>query len=317
MATYSSFKRITSDAITSSSVTGAKIGALQVTTDKLDSNSVRTTDIQDGAVGTNELAGTVDFSGKTMTYRPFVDGDFANGSIAAGNLASGAITTNLGYTPLNRAGGTHSGTLTLPAGSVGAPSLASASSTNTGVYFPSSSSIALAGNGDLEALWNSAGVLTEPNKPAFIASGSGGWYYANSFPGGPNGWRELTGAWTWSTFQQGGSNIGANGRFTAPVAGYYFFYCSTYWYNDTNDWRGYTHWAIGRNGGIGVAGPGGRAPHTMYGHHAQAHHIPGINMGLTMWMNQGDYAIPQPFWNSANLGRCHGDYTLWCGFLVG
>lgn len=314
MATYGSFKKIESESIIDGAVTGTTLATDSVTTVEFANASVRTSDIQAGAVGTTQLASTVDLSGKTVTYRPLVSNDFTNGSIDGGKLASGAIVSNLGYTPLNKAGGTHSGSLKIAAGSAGSPSLQSSSSSNTGIFFPASNQVAFTTGGTNQLNINANGHFREPNKPAFHAAGSGGWYYANSF-GGVNGWRELTNM-TWNVTQQGGNNVGTNGRFYAPVAGYYYFYLQTYWYNDDNNTNGYTHWNIGRNGSPSTS-VNGWTPHTIYSHGATSHHTPGIQVGVTFWMNQGDYASPQPYWGGGGTGRMHGDHSLWCGFLIG
>jgi hypothetical protein len=287
MATYSSFKRINTEAIVDGAVSGATLGTNSIVTAAFDSASVRTTDIQDSAVGTTQLASNLNLSGKTVTYRPIINADIAAAAIAGGQLASGAIAANIGYTPANLAGATLSGALQLPTASAGAPSLASSSDTNTGIHF--------------------------------AGSDHGGWYYANSF-GGVNRWTELNnlqpgGGWTWQVTQKGGSNMSSNGRFTAPVAGWYSFYCQTYAYNDTNNSAGYTHWNIGYNGSIATDRVTGRVPHTLYGHQVSANHVPGIMTTLEIYLNASDYAIPQPY--MASSIRFHGDHSLWCGYLIG
>jgi hypothetical protein len=314
MATYSSFKKIETESIIDSAITGEKFAPNSVISSKFASASVRTTDIQNGAVGTTQLSSTVDLSGKTVTYRPIVNADINNGAIAGGNLASGAATTNLGYTPLNRAGDTATGQFRLAGGSVGTASLQGPSDPNTGIYFPTTNQVSLSTNGGQRLLINADGHNIEPTRPAFYAAGNGGWYYANSF-GGVNSWRELTG-FTWNVIQQGGNNFNSNGRFTAPVSGYYYFYLQSYYYNDNNGAPNYTHWNIGRNGSPGTA-VGGRTPHTMFSHGVPNNYTPGIQTTIEFWMDAGNYASPQPYWGSGGGGRIHGDHSLWCGYLIG
>jgi hypothetical protein len=273
-------------------------------------------------VGTTQLASNLNLSGKTVTYRPIINADIAAAAIAGGQLASGAIAANIGYTPANLAGATLSGALQLPTASAGAPSLASSSDTNTGIHFAGSDQVQIstaAGNTNAFVKSGSNIMHTQPNLPAFHASGNGGWYYANSF-GGVNRWTELNnlqpgGGWTWQVTQKGGSNMSSNGRFTAPVAGWYSFYCQTYAYNDTNNSAGYTHWNIGYNGSIATDRVTGRVPHTLYGHQVSANHVPGIMTTLEIYLNASDYAIPQPY--MASSIRFHGDHSLWCGYLIG
>jgi hypothetical protein len=322
MATYSSFKRINTEAIVDGAVTGATLGTDSIVTAAFAAASVRTTDIQDSAVGTTQLASTLNLSGKTVTYRPIINADIAAAAIAGSQLASGAIAANIGYTPANLAGATLSGALQLPTASAGAPSLASGSDTNTGIHFAGSEQVQIstaAGNTNNFVKSGSNIMHTQPNLPAFHASGNGGWYYANSF-GGVNRWTELNtlqpgGGWAWQVTQKGGSNLSTNGRFTAPVAGWYSFYFQTYAYNDTNNSAGYTQFNIGYNGSISTDRTTGRVPHCMYGHQVSANHIPGIMTQLEIYLNASDYAIPQPYM-AASI-RFHGDHSLWAGYLIG
>lgn len=322
MATYSSFKKINTEAIINGAVTGASIAPNTIVSNDFANASVRTTDIQDGAVGTTQLGSTLNLTGKTITYRPIVNADIANSAISGGQLATGAIAANIGYTPADRAGAIFSGPLRLPAGSVGAPSTASSGNTNTGVYFAAADrvDITTAGGNPNAFIRSGSNIMhTQPNMPAFHASGNGGWYYGNSF-GGVNRWTELNnlqpgGGWAWQVVQKGGSNCSSNGRFTAPVAGWYSFYCQTYAYNDPNNSAGYTHFNIGLNGSISTDRTTGRTPHTLYGHQVSANYVPGIMTSVEIYMNASDYCIPQPY--MAAQIRFHGDHSLWCGYLIG
>jgi hypothetical protein len=312
MATYSSFKKITSDSIIDSAITGAKLANNAITTAKINNNAISTTDIQDGAVGTTQLASAIDLSSKTTVYRPLVTGDFSNASISGSKLASGAAGANIGYTPLNKAGGTHTGQLDLPAGAAGASSIGLTGNNGAGIYFPAAGQVSISTSGTQRLNVDSGGRMIEPNRPAFYACGLGGWYYWNSFGGA--GWRELNGiGWQYET--QGGISITSNTRAVAPVSGYYWFYLQSYWYNDSNGTDGYTHWNIGRNGAPNTA-VGGRHPHTIFAHGLPNNHAPGIMVACEFYMNAGDYASPQPYQPNSN-GRFHADHSLWCGFLIG
>ena len=327
MATYSSFKKINSEAIVDGAITGTAINTLAVGTAAFANASVRTTDITDATIGTTELASTIDLSGKTMTYRPIVNADIAAASVAAGQLATGAIATNIGYTPANKAGDTLTGPLVLPAGSVGSPATAASNNTNSGIYFAGTNRVDLStsGTNTNSVQWDGTRINhVQPNLPAFHASGNGGWYYGNAF-GGCGRWTELNtlqpgGGWPsgWQIgAQQGGSNMSSNGRFTAPVAGWYSFYSQTYFYNNTNNTQGYTHWVIGYNGSIATDRTTGRVPHTLYGHQVSANYVPGIFASLEIYLNASDYTIPQPYIAGGCTGMYHGDHSLWCGFLIG
>jgi hypothetical protein len=324
MATYSSFKKINAEAIIDGSVTANALATNSIGTTAFASASVRTTDIQDASVGTTQLASTIDLSSKTMTYRAITNTDIGNSQVTGGQLASGAIASNIGYTPVNRAGDTLSGVLLSPAGTAGAPSITSSANTNTGLYFAANTNrvdITTAGANTNNFIKSGSSVSqVQSNLPAFQASGNGGWYYGNAF-GGNGRWTEINnlqpgGGFAWQPIQQGGSNLAASGRFTAPVAGWYSFYAQTYYYNDTNNSQGYIHWNIGLNGSIATDRTTGRVPHTLYGHVVSANYVPGIMTSLEVYMNASDYTIPQPYMSSGT-GRMHGDHALWCGYLIG
>lgn len=318
MATYNSFKRIATDSFVPGAVTAAKIATDAVTTAKINNNAIATTDIADGSVGTSQLASSLDLSAKTVTYRPIINSDISNtANIGSAKIASGAAVSNIGFTPLNKGGDTVGTSITLPAGSATSPSIRSSSATGTGIYFPASGEIAITTNSGQKVRFDTSGRPINPNQPAFYASGTGGWYYHNSFPStaSPGGqWREIINAFTWNVQQQGGSNMASNGRFTAPVAGYYYFYAQTYMYNDTNNSSGYTHFNIGRNRNSYSLWTG-RLPHTIYGHGVPSHYVPGIMASQTMYMNAGDYASICPY--MAPVCRFHGNHSLFCGYLIG
>lgn len=333
MAGYSSFKKISSDAINAGAITSVKLADSAVTTDKLSSTAVRTTDIQDGAVGTTELATTLNLSTKTVTYRPLVNADFASSAVSGAQLATGAITTNLGYTPVNRANPTLSFNLSVTPSTAATPGIASSGQTNTGINFNATTStmeIVGGGNVGISFSLNSSRV-THPNKPAFYAAASGGWYYRSSFPA--PGWYELIvtnpgqptqAGWPFTVTQTGGTNFSTIGRFTAPVSGWYYFYAQTYQYNDTSGSDGYSHFGVGKNSGTGTLGfPVNRTAHTIYGYGLQGqgrspatgNYVPGIMTSATFYMAATDYASMVTY--MAASCRFHGSHTLFCGYLIG
>jgi len=312
MATYSSFKKLTSEAVIDGAITTAKFADSSINSDKIASGAVATADLADGAVGTTQLASTVDLSGKTVTYRAITTGDIADGAVTNARLAAGASTTNLGYTPVSTGGGVAvSGQLKLSLASAGTTGVGT-STAGAGIYFPASTTVGISTSGAARLTVDSAGRSTEPNRPAFNACGLGGWYYGNTFGG--SGWRELTGI-GWEFFTQGGITTNSNSRVTAPVSGYYWFHLASYHYNDNNANNGYMHWNIGRNGSPNTT-VSGRHPHSIFGHGVPNNHVPGIVCALEMYMNAGDYASPQPYLPNGP-GRFHGDHSQWSGFLIG
>ena len=81
MATYGSYKKIRNDSIVASSLTASQIA----------NNTITNASIANNAVGTTQLASTLDLSGKTMTYRPLVNGDLG-GAISTSKI-SGLATS--------------------------------------------------------------------------------------------------------------------------------------------------------------------------------------------------------------------------------
>jgi hypothetical protein len=318
MASYNSFKKINSESIIDSAVIGSKFANSAITADKINNNAIQTVDIQNLSVGTNQLTNNLNLSSKTVTYRSILNTDISNtAGIAGSKLASGAVVANLGFTPINRAGDTISGQLTLANGTAAAPSLTGTSNTNAGIYFPTTNQIGVSTNSTVRLTVDQSGRTLMPNQPAFYAAGNGGWFYHNSFPStaSPGGqWRELINGWAWQVIQQGGSNMSSQGRFTAPTAGYYYFYAQTYHYNDTNNSNGYSHFNIGRNSSTD-RGWTGRRPHTIYAHGVPSHHAPGIMASVNMYLNAGDYASVCPY--MAPVARFHGNHSLFCGYLIG
>ena len=153
-------------------------------------------------------------------------------------------------------------------------------------------------------------------QPAFNANGSGAWIYPSSFGGG-NAWRELGSPIGWGVTQQGAGSYGfstSTGRYTAPVAGKYYFHSSTYYNIDSNSTSGYIHYQLAINGN--VTWNNSRTPYNIYGHGELANHSDGINVSAIMSLGVGDYASVIPYWGGT-IGKLYGSYTLFCGYLIG
>ncbi len=314
MATYGSFKRIANDSIIDGTIQAGDIADNAAIAGDFAPNSVTATEIGTGAVGTTQLASSIDISGKTVTYRTVVDGDIASGAgIAAGKLASGAATTNLGYTPLNNAGGTMSGVLRVPAGSVSDPSIKSADQSTTGIYFDAADNIVFTVAGTQAMRINANGHKTTPNSIMWLASGTTGWTYANSYGG--YGWREIGGGMGWDVYQSGGSNFSTgNGRFTAPISGFYHLTWQSYNYNDDNNTPNYIHLGFSRSGGLGAWT--GRHPHGIWMHGTPNNHAGGVSMSLDLYLNSGEYTSQYFFW-AGGPSRVHGSHSIFGGYLIG
>ena len=308
MANYNSFKKINSEAIVDNSLNADDIGTGSVDSTKLASSAISGDKVSPGSVTGDKLASTLDISGKTVTYRPIVDGDFDSGAIPGTKMETGAVIANLGFTPVNTAGDTVTGQVVIQNGST----IANNSNTTSGVRIDGQT-IHIRENGTDRFSFNSDGQPTQSNHPAWEASGRGGWRYGNQYDGA-NNWRELDNiGWNFNT--SGGITTSNNCRVTVPVAGYYYAYLQTYWYNNSNSTNGYTHWKISLNGGNGEL-HGGRTNHQMYAYGLRNNHAPGIMTSYVRYLNAGQYLTPRPYFGG-NQGRIHGNHSYWCGYLIG
>ena len=102
MAVYSNFKKISSDAILANSITAAKIQNNAVTAIKIDNNAVTNSKILDGEININKLESTLDFSGKTISYRPISDSDISAGA-AIDSSKIGGLGSLAGLNSVNAA----------------------------------------------------------------------------------------------------------------------------------------------------------------------------------------------------------------------
>ena len=167
-------------------------------------------------------------------------------------------------------------------------------------------------NGNLSVGTN----LRASGQPSFYATGTvASWLYSSNFGG--TGWREIGSAMGWTSTQTGAGSYGFNnstGRFTAPVAGNYYFFASAYYHNDTNATSGYIHWLFAKNGVS--SWNEGYTPYNIYGHGTIANHTDGINVHAIMFLNVGDYCSILPYWGGT-VGRFYSDYHLFTGSFLG
>jgi len=315
MATYSSFKKIDSDALVNGTIAAADIASATIPTAAIDNQAV-TSGKMSGSVTSAKIASSIDLSGKTVTYRPIVNTDVDNSAgIVGARLAAGAITTNLGYTPVNTAGDTMTGQLIVAAGNAAAPSITRAGDTNTGINL-TTNEIRIVANGVTQTLIDSSGRVRRPEHPAFAVSATNGWLYANNYGG--TGTFEMGSimAWNNAAHQTGGNNWNpSNGRYTAPVTGYYVFRSIWYYLNDNNSTPSYTHSWIARNGNISWM-TGGRNPLNINMHGNRNNYDDGSNYSAVFQLNAGEYASCWIRWHSFN-SRHHAGHQIFSGHLIG
>lgn len=313
MATYSSFKKINSDAIVNGAIISNDIASSTIGTAALNNNAVTGTKMS-GVVTSSKIASTIDLSSKTVLYRPIVGSDISDSAgIVGSKFASGAASDNLGYTPVNSAGELMTGTLTVPAGSVSAPSIRQSGSSNTGIYFPGTNQVGFTINGS-QALEINNGNTRIPNRPSFCSVGTSGWHYANSFG---TGLRELGNVWGWAlTYETGGSNFQSGvGRYSAPVSGYYHFNTMYYMLNDANSSPHYVHAFFCKNGGTGWTA-GGRSPYTINMHSTRSSYDDGASYAAIMYLSAGDYCNLSVVWHNYS-SRLHSSHQFFNGHLIG
>lgn len=153
--------------------------------------------------------------------------DIINATVSANKLASGAAVSNIGYTPVNKAGDTMTGRLTIGAGSDRAIDLLNSSSVAQG-YIGVEGAFGSAPTNSLR-LRGEGGVVLGAGGTAHLISDSSG---RIRMPLQPKAYVEYgavsVSAGTYTDMTGGTSpvNIGsiynsANGRYTAPVAGVY------------------------------------------------------------------------------------------------
>ena len=151
--------------------------------------------------------------------------------------------------------------------------------------------------------------------PAFTAIGTvGDWRYRDQFGQGSQPEINGTVGWTWNQQGAGSYGMNSNGRYFAPVTGQYYFYFSTYAYNDNNSTGSYMHLYFTKNSGYNWNN--GRQPHNMFMHATPYNHDDGIVTSCYMQLNEGQYCVVRPYWN-ANSSRILASHTMFAGALIG
>jgi hypothetical protein len=120
---------------------------------------------------------------------------------------------------------TVNGSVSLTAGSVGAPAIVASGDTDTGVFFPADNSISFVTGGQVAMNINSSGYVTKPRHPVLNASDERAVALSNVEINSSNFYNILS-------TDLGGRFNASTGRFTASVPG---FYQATFWVNQATE----------------------------------------------------------------------------------
>ena len=154
---------------------------------------------------------------------------------------------------------------------------------------------------------NSYGRRTQ--YPSFNAANTNdSWRYSGQMSGA--GWRQVTewgtgNSWIWTQTAPGSYGMNSNGRYYAPVSGYYQFGMVVYYLDDANSYS-YTHMNFGKNGGLNFNN--GRHGHSIFNYPSHGSYAHGINCENIIYLSQGEYASPQPYMNNASQRIYHGHF---------
>lgn len=153
--------------------------------------------------------------------------DIINGTVSANKLAAGAAVSNIGYTPVNKAGDAMTGPLIMPSnsrvggGGYGVLAIGDNASSSDWHIVRDTSELniysGVIGSGVRRFGVDTSGRVIMPNQPSFSASYNGGTIADGVVI-------------QWNTVHHNTGNCynSTNGRFTAPVAGKYVFHAQVH-----------------------------------------------------------------------------------------
>lgn len=155
--------------------------------------------------------------------------------------------------------------------------------------------------------------------PSFTAACTdSAWRYGGQL-GGDGNWR-ATSTWpyaTWAVDQRGAGSYGfdtTNGRYYAPVTGYYMFGMNMYFGTETQNSQGYTHVNFRRNGQTNFNAS--RHGHSIFAHDAYSFYADGITMENVIYCTEGQYVEPSPYWAGGGYCRLYCGHFQWFGHLI-
>lgn len=287
------------------------------------------------AIGSDGVLNVGDVAGLAAVASSGSASDLTTGTLPNARLASGAAVANLGYTPVNKAGDTMTGTLAVPRMNInGAPDGEFAENngryssrhatfpsylfkdgsggTRGEIYFgiggsdltlvnyQSNGSVRLVANGIEAIKTDSSGRVTMPSQPVFYASG----LTTGAFSDGAL--LNFSGA----SLNRGNCFNGSNSRFTAPVGGVYVICVGIYVYNESG--KSLQSYALRVNGSqVALSGD-----NTIFYSTAG---VSGDNMvmaTLPISLNAGDY-LTINMRSGAPAVNVYSGHSWFAGYLLG
>lgn len=152
---------------------------------------------------------------------------------------------------------------------------------------------------------NSSRIVTLPKHPLFIATGTGGWTVIN-------GVNIIDTSVFSENYDQGGNFTPSNGRFTAPVTGYYLFVFHSY--TRANDTSGYVYPNFYVNGTLWTKGANTMIQHYV-GHGDEDH---GTCNTAHIYLTATQYVqVGHSQYGNSNSISYHGGSLGFSGHLIG
>jgi hypothetical protein len=159
----------------------------------------------------------------------------------------------------------------------------------------------------------SSGPVMRPNQCQFIAEGTGGAWVNLS-----NGWTGLNNCFQSASLNVNGCYNTTLSRFTAPVAGMYFFqYCGAHYLKDGANLSYYWHPVFAVNSSQATATASGNINYRLRGHGVSIATYDDGSISQIYKLSLGDYVEIWVFSNGSPLNRIYPPYQKWYGILLG
>ena len=165
---------------------------------------------------------------------------------------------------------------------------------------------------------SNTGIITTPNQPYFQANGSGAaWTTVTS----ENAWNagihnNTASYWSEGTDRGAGYFTPSNGRFTAPVTGWYTFQCSVYIRNTNGVEGAYLHPQFFKNGIL--AYQNGKNPYKIVQTNSSTNpEYMAVWWSENIYMLATQYVTVNIYFRSQGAWQHYPDYSVFTGGLIG